>query len=105
MLTSALKSSKGDNKMLRNIQVKIVLIFLVIGIIVIGAMGYTNYKNVQKVTEAVEIGGETSSIVLQKYQENLKLVTIGAICIFALICILARYFCYQKNYFSNFEIN
>lgn len=91
--------------MLRNIQIKIVLIFLVIGIVIIGVMGYINYTNLQKIIGVTDLNVNDSILVLLNYQNNLKLITIGSICIFTLACILVRCFCYTKNNLSNFEID
>ena len=45
---------EGNITMLKNIQIKIVLIFLLIGSIIIGTMGYLNYKGAPKINELEE---------------------------------------------------
>lgn len=85
--------------MLKNIQIKIILIFLIVGVVIIGAMGYINYANLQKV---IEITNDTAQIILlNDYQGNIKLVTIITMLVFIAICILARSFCNTKNNNSN----
>lgn len=74
--------------MLKNIQIKIVLIFLVIGILSIGIMGYVNYSNLNIPQDS----NVDSSLILNNYKTNLKTVVITTISIFTLICILARSF-------------
>lgn len=74
--------------MLKNIQIKIVLIFLIIGVLAIGIMGYINYTNLQSSLNILE----GSNIDISSYQTNLKMSTITTIIIFTLICILARSF-------------
>ncbi len=40
--------------MLRNMQIKIVLVFLVLGVIIIAAMGYTNYNDLKVIVQNTE---------------------------------------------------
>lgn len=78
--------------MLRNIQIKVVLIFLVIGIVVIGALGYINYAEMQKLTNGLD-----SEIILH-YQSQIKFTTIVGIGLFSAICVVVRYFCNKSDY-------
>lgn len=80
--------------MLRNIQIKIVLIFLVIGVIVIGALGYINYSEMKTLGETVNIE------IIKQYQSQIKLTTIVGIVLFSAICIVVRYFCYKDDNFT-----
>lgn len=73
--------------MLRNIQIKIVLIFLVIGVIVIGALGYINYSEMQRLGDSVNIA------VIKQYQSQIKLTTVVGIVLFSAICVVVRSFC------------
>jgi len=82
--------------MLKNLQIKIVLIFLVLGIIIIGAMGYVNHINLQNI-----IGQPISDIneyrtIIKTYQEQSQLITIITIIVFTMICILVGIFVTQK---------
>ena len=85
--------------MLKDIQIKIVLIFLLIGAIIIGAVGYVNYANLQPIIDSVK----DNNTDLVKYQENIKVLTLCAICIFSLISILVRSICNKKNYFTYYK--
>lgn len=38
--------------MLRNIQERIILIFLIVGVLIIGAIGYINYQGIQNIQES-----------------------------------------------------
>ena len=87
--------------MLKDIQIKIVLIFLIIGAIIIGALGYINYASLQPVIDSAQNIADYDTTDLIQYQANIKVITLCAIFIFSLICILVRNFCYQKNYFTN----
>ncbi len=82
--------------MLRNIQIKIILIFLIVGIIIIGAMGYINYTSLQSIITAQTENIEEYSLMIQKYQGQLKIITLITIFIFTLICVLVGVFVTQK---------
>ncbi len=82
--------------MLRNIQIKIVLIFLVLGIVIIGLMGYANYVSLQTMVEESVGSVEEYTYMIQNYQEQLKSITIYTIVIFTLICILVGVFVTQE---------
>lgn len=84
--------------MLRNIQIKIVLIFLVIGIVIIGAMGYINYTSLQDMQANMEEDVFLYDEMIQKYQEQLKVITLCTIACFVLICIFVRNICNSKYY-------
>lgn len=78
--------------MLKDIQIKIVLIFLIIGAIIIGILGYINYVNLNQVLEIIP--NETFEYAnLLKYQGNIKGMTLSAILVFSLICIIVRRVC------------
>lgn len=79
--------------MLRNIQKKIVLIFLVIGAIIIGTIGYINYAQVQKIS--VKNNGDTQNyqVAIDKYKEQLKITTGCGMAFFALASIIIRNIC------------
>lgn len=82
--------------MLRNIQIKIVLIFLVLGIVIIGAMGYVNYINLENMTSQSINNIEGYRVVIQTYQEQSKIITIYTLAIFSMICLLVGVFVTQK---------
>lgn len=87
--------------MLRNIQIKIVLIFLIIGIITIATMGYINYANLQSVIEVESNNLQEFRNDLQKYHRQLKIITLFTILTFSTICVLVRSICNSKNNFTN----
>lgn len=87
--------------MLKNIQIKIVLIFLIIGIVMIGAMGYVNYASLQSLSERVLTSSGDNALIIQEYQGQLKIITLLTILVFALICVLIRYFCDKTSHFTN----
>lgn len=74
--------------MLRNIQIRIVLVFLIVGAIVIGMLGFVNYTCLQKVMETTQ----NTSIELIKYQNSMRIVTLCMIFIFAFICMFVGVF-------------
>ena len=82
--------------MLRSIQIKIVLIFLVLGLIIIAAMGYINYTNLQIVAGETIGTNEQSIAILQNMQNQIMIITLTTMCIFTLICILVGVFISQK---------
>ncbi len=84
--------------MLRSIQVKIVLMFLALGIVMIGLMGYVNYANLQRLSDEVITDNQDADyVIIQEYQEQQKLITIYTILIFTLISLLVRDICYSKS--------
>lgn len=82
--------TKGKFEMLRNIQIKIILVFLAVGIIIIGTMGYINYANLGKA-----IGTYSGDVPqdLLKYYGNIKAITWCTIFAFTLVCTLVRCVC------------
>ena len=82
--------------MLRTIQIKIVLIFLILGIVIIGAMGYINYMNIQMIIEQSIQNVEEYTYMIKTYQEQLKQITIYTIIIFTMISLLVGIFVTQK---------
>ncbi len=82
--------------MLRSIQIKIILIFLVLGIIIIGAMGYVSYANLQTISQNPAQNMEEYTAMIQGYQEQLKIITYYTIFVFTMICILVGVFVTQK---------
>lgn len=82
--------------MLRSIQIKIVLIFLILGLIIIGAMGYINYMNVQHILQNSMTNVEESTLIMQNYQEQILIITLSTMLIYTLICILVGIFITQK---------
>lgn len=82
--------------MLRSIQIKIVLIFLIVGIIMIGAMGYINYVNLQNIVEGQIKTVAEYTETIQRFQEGIRTITIYTIIMFTLICILVGIFVTQK---------
>ena len=82
--------------MLRNLQIKIVLIFLVLGIIIIGTMGYVNHINLQNIMRQPINDINEYRTMIKTYQEQSELITIITIIIFTMICILVGIFVTQK---------
>ena len=82
--------------MIRSIQIKIVLIFLVLGLIIIAAMGYINYTNLQVVAEETMGINEQSTEVLRSMQHQIMMITLSTMCVFVIICILVGIFISQK---------
>lgn len=82
--------------MLRSIQIKIVLIFLVLGLIIIASMGYINYMNIQMIAEESIGITEQSALIVQNSQEQTMVITLSTMLIFTLICILVGVFISQK---------
>ena len=82
--------------MLRNIQIKIVLIFLILGLIIIAGMGYTNYLNLQIIAQESAGNTQDAGIMIQNYQEQLKIITFSTMALFTLVCILVGIFVTQK---------
>lgn len=87
--------------MLKNIQIKIVLIFLILGIAIIGIMGYVNYQNVHILAEDIQNNVIEYEFIIEKYQSNFKIITLSTMFIFTLICVLVRSFCYKEDYCTN----
>lgn len=91
--------------MLRNVQIKIVLIFLIIGIIAIVAMGYINYAILGKALEVVASSTQELGEMIQKYGTQVKIVTLLTILIFTAICIPVRNIFNTKNNITNSKVN
>ena len=82
--------------MLKSIQIKIVLIFLILGIIMISAIGYINFVDLEQMSNEIAINNGEYEIVIQKYQEQIKVITIFTIAMFTLISVLVGIFVTQK---------
>ncbi|MCI9365563.1 MAG: cell wall metabolism sensor histidine kinase WalK [Clostridia bacterium] len=82
--------------MLRSIQIKIVLIFLVLGIIIIGAMGYVNYANIENILQMSIENVPKYEKVIQGYQVQMINLTICTAIIFTLVCLLVGVFVTKK---------
>ncbi len=80
--------------MLRNIQIKIVLIFLCLGLIAILALSYINYSNMQDIIDEIPNNLNEYKFVMIDYQEHVKTATMYVITVFSCICILVRNICY-----------
>jgi len=81
---------KGKLKMLKNIQIKIILVFLVVGVIIIGVMGYINYANLGKAIQSYS--GDVPQELLRHYN-NIKAITWCTMLAFMLVCTLVRSVC------------
>lgn len=79
--------------MLRNIQIKIVLIFLIIGIVIISVMGYIDYTSLKEMQFNMEEDVLEYNEMIQKHQEQLKIITLCTIVSFVLICLFVRSIC------------
>ena len=82
--------------MLKSIQIKIVLIFLILGIIMISAIGYINFADLEQMSNEIAENNGEYEIVIQKYQEQIKVITIFTIAMFTLISVLVGIFVTQK---------
>ena len=82
--------------MLRSIQIKIVLIFLILGLVIIAAMGYINYMNLQVVAQETIGINDQSTEILINMQQQIMIITISTMSIYTLICILVGIFISQK---------
>ena len=82
--------------MIKSIQIKIVLIFLILGLIIIATMGYINYMNLQVVARETIGINEQSAVIVQNMQEKIMIITVSTMLLFTLICILVGIFISQK---------
>ena len=82
--------------MIKSIQIKIVLIFLILGLIIIATMGYINYMNLQVVARETIGSNEQSAVIVQNMQEKIMIITVSTMLLFTLICILVGIFISQK---------
>lgn len=82
--------------MLKSIQIKIVLIFLALGLVIIAAMGYINYMNLQVVAGETMGVNEQSTEIVQNMQKQIQVITLSTMSIYTLICILVGIFISQK---------
>ena len=64
--------------MLKSIQIKIVLIFMILGMFMIGALGITFGYQLQEINEAATNGENVSELVLTQI-EHTKIITLAAI--------------------------
>ena len=89
--------------MLRKLQIEIVLIFLVIGVLTIGTMGYINYNGLKDTLESGQISNEEYSVKLTETQKNIRNTTIITIVVFSIASIVLRSSCNRKSCISNFK--
>lgn len=77
--------------MLKNVQLKIILIFSILGIMLIGSIGTIFILNLQSINPNIEEIQEYKNVIsMQIY--NAKVITIILITVFGLICILIGIF-------------
>lgn len=89
--------------MLRKIQIRVILVFLIIGILIIGISGYINYLGIESTAEKMQISANEVNLLIETYQGQIKITTIISVLIFGAICILARYICNRKNNIANYK--
>ena len=73
--------------MLRNIQIKIVLIFMILGMLILAFLGITFANQLQIINSEVLNGGNISDIVIMQL-EKIKIITLFTIVVFAVISII-----------------
>lgn len=83
--------------MIKSIQTKIILIFFVLGIIVIGALSFFHIGMLEKISEPILNGSyvmqqEELNNIIETQIAQTKVVTVIAIGIFAIITLLVGYF-------------
>jgi len=92
---------KRIDEMLRNIKIKIVLVFVVIGLIAIGIIGYINYTNLQVLISDFQSYEGNYNVLIQNYQNQMKFITLCGGLAFGAICIVVRNSYSTKDYCSN----
>ena len=80
--------------MLKNIQIKIVIIFLILGLAIIGIMGYTSYTQLDKIED--ETTSDEIVLLIENSKEELKIVVYVTILSFIIICILVGLFIVRR---------
>ena len=82
--------------MLRSIQIKIVLIFLVLGIVIITAMGTFFTKQVERLENKIQyiegVTNEQVDRIMQEETSQIQTITIYSIGIFGVISIIVGFF-------------
>ena len=82
--------------MLRSIQIKIVLIFLVLGIVIITAMGTFFTKQVERLENKIQyiegVTNEQVDRIMQEEISQIQTITIYSIGIFGVISIIVGFF-------------
>lgn len=73
--------------MLKSIQIKIVLIFMILGMLVIGVLGILFGYELQNINEAA-LAGENVSELVESQIEKTQIITLTSIGVFALISIV-----------------
>ncbi len=73
--------------MLRNIQIKIVLIFMILGMLILAFLGITFANQLQIINSEVLNGGNISDIVIMQLEKT-KIITLFTIVVFAVISII-----------------
>ena len=77
--------------MIKSIQTKIILIFFIIGIIIIGALSFLNINSLKQIETA---NTEINTIIAEKTSQTLLIMAI-AIGVFAIITVLVGYFIHK----------
>lgn len=78
--------------MLRSVQIKIIIIFTLLGIICITALGIFLTNKLQVTLNTIEIVNVDSSLLIQKQIQDAKLLVLYAIGIFLIISLFVGYF-------------
>lgn len=79
--------------MLRTVQKKIILMFLIIGVLIIGFIGYINYIGIQRVQEDITNNPENYNIVINEYKNQTKIISVCGVLTFTLMSIIIRNIC------------
>ncbi|MBR3133787.1 MAG: hypothetical protein IKG42_07050 [Clostridia bacterium] len=91
--------------MLKSIQIKIVLIFMILGMFMIGALGIIFGYELQEINDAAASGENVSELVLDQIEET-KIITLVAIRCFCCSfnnCWTCSFKCYYKTNFKTYK--
>ena len=78
--------------MIKNIQTKIILIFFLLSIIVIGTLSFLHINMLEKMIELTQSGRMEVQVLIQEQITQTKIITIIAIGIFSIITLIVSYF-------------
>ena len=94
--------------MLRSIQIKIVMIFMILGILIIGSLGFFFVYNLNVIDETMMIDTMTVQdvkVLVENQMNYTKNVIFISLAIFTIIIFILRCFCCKGNYRTNFTFN
>ncbi len=81
--------------MIKSIQAKVILIFFILGIIIIGTLTFFNINSLKEIENSINSTSDVVNVVIADKISNTIVITIIAIAVLAIVTVLIGYFIYK----------